>query len=869
MNDRNELLKAIRSRSSADRYGIATADAYLASMSSCFNGGPCPSGMGGVSQSEWEGALKDASQKFTFCEKGMNIDSKTISDSHEPGFLLEFDCCVTSTRKDRDGDVLVTSGAVLDPAAPLLWAHSPFHPIGRLIRRTGQTPTKLTARCGILDFGNSSGELATMARDAAVLIKGGALRISHGFDPEDFEALDEKDGRFKINKYTILEISVVAIPSNVDAIITNFSSGKLHNPVIQKWAKTFYDSRPVQGTGFTASPAYTVGGWQPQSGMIVSGSAIGNGIVAKESANLRSKGCGGDCGCDDCRKSAEAKDSVRHEGESVQDCVSRKIQILEHEGGRSHEQIQAIAYSMCREGKSKEQAIADLEKLAELFAKKPTEKPMNAENKPAVETKVASSGSEIPISGAAPQGGVAPPVESRDQDRENFLGQGPQAGDRDWPERHMPEQVVDQNMPGVSDFNVGNTADDSIMAIATGPMTGSQRNPAHDTQLADTPGTEGQPPPSPVGVHYPIETPVNPSLNPPAQGGRPEPSLSSSVQGPKGTTTTVKEQSPNVRTDVQPLDSDSAMHHDTDGNVNPDVIVDAPHLKSVAGMIQHSGKAGHVYVNEGKGHVHHVAHPDDLHPANSHMYHTHDEIQKLYKSVSGVKGCKVAIMEHPIKGAGYKMVHKPGADPGMGDGLSHVNHRPVNKDFIGIKGRLEHVIHEKSGKIPDQAKKILADAYVLLMKFSSLDPTGYGMSAGLPEENALNQESLGNFTGVPADNSLNQSSMTGFQGQQSPGTPPENQLNRPSMDHFGQPMQQNTPAVNPPKALNPNEGRRTDPGTMWNESVDGPNIPGSIAQRGNMLSDEDVMNWLEEVPKSHDEDIDKEFEALLVQEMFS
>src|SRR6185295_10696504 len=171
MTDRSELLLALKSRPKNGAFGISTADSYLTHLSGCFEGGLCPTGMGSVSRDEWEGAMKDAAQKLTFCDKGMNIDTKSIEDSSEPGLLLEFDCCVTSTRKDRDGDILVTSGMTLDPAAPFLWAHSPFHPIGKLLRRTSHTATKLTARCGIMDFGNSQGELATMARDCAVLIK--------------------------------------------------------------------------------------------------------------------------------------------------------------------------------------------------------------------------------------------------------------------------------------------------------------------------------------------------------------------------------------------------------------------------------------------------------------------------------------------------------------------------------------------------------------------------------------------------------------------------------------------------------------------------------------------------------------------------
>src|SRR5262245_54604133 len=55
-----------------------------------------------------------------------------------PGSICDFEAVITSGRKDRDGDILEPSGAILDPQCPLLWQHLPTMPIGRLVSKTVQ-----------------------------------------------------------------------------------------------------------------------------------------------------------------------------------------------------------------------------------------------------------------------------------------------------------------------------------------------------------------------------------------------------------------------------------------------------------------------------------------------------------------------------------------------------------------------------------------------------------------------------------------------------------------------------------------------------------------------------------------------------------
>lgn len=154
--------------------------------------------------------------------------------------IMDFDCIVTTGRRDRDGDVLSPKGALVDPKMPLLWQHLPFSPIGKMVKLLEQTDDKVTARFAILD--------TVLGRDAAVLVRGGALRISHGFAPIEYNPLKDDAGKdlggWNITKYAMMETSVVSIPSNVDAEITQWQAGKLHHPLVKGWCALLNRSRP-------------------------------------------------------------------------------------------------------------------------------------------------------------------------------------------------------------------------------------------------------------------------------------------------------------------------------------------------------------------------------------------------------------------------------------------------------------------------------------------------------------------------------------------------------------------------------------------------------------------------------------------------
>jgi HK97 family phage prohead protease len=125
---------------------------------------------------------------------------------------------------DRVGDIFEDKDSVyvLDEFkknAPVLYAHDHEKIIGQWknVRRVGK---QLVA-----DFKLASTPLAQMAK---TLVDEGILRaVSIGFNPLDYEPLDEKDpwGAWLIKSAEIMEASFVSVPANPRALIAAKSFG--------------------------------------------------------------------------------------------------------------------------------------------------------------------------------------------------------------------------------------------------------------------------------------------------------------------------------------------------------------------------------------------------------------------------------------------------------------------------------------------------------------------------------------------------------------------------------------------------------------------------------------------------------------------
>jgi hypothetical protein len=179
----NELIEAVASRT--ERGPLARRSTWLRSVERCL-GGNCPTtfGNGGFPEERWKQALAEAESQLTWIDpdgEPTEVERSTKSKAKGSTSIMSFEAVPTSTRRDRDRDVLETKGAVLDPRAPLLWQHIPMEPIGVLVARTRHTDNLLSAKWALAD--------TALGRDAATLVELGALRMSHGFDPLEFEPI--------------------------------------------------------------------------------------------------------------------------------------------------------------------------------------------------------------------------------------------------------------------------------------------------------------------------------------------------------------------------------------------------------------------------------------------------------------------------------------------------------------------------------------------------------------------------------------------------------------------------------------------------------------------------------------------------------
>jgi hypothetical protein len=290
MSVKQALLERVRQR--AEPLGIGLASGALRGLGPCLHDQACAErffGMGSLGQ--WKDALNQADHRLVYHHPDMRVEGGLTSANLvaptpdqvrafgqkaddltgvPASAIMSFDCVYTSTRQDRDGDVLESKGANLDPYAPLLWQHLPVQPIGKVIRQLLQTSRQATCRCAIAD--------TELGRDAARLVEFGALRISHGFRPLEFEPLEtRKDAKeqelqgpngFHVTRFDVLEVSLVSVPSNTDAVITVFARAKLYHPLVRAWAEELWAAVPSsvrsgwEARGCTVEKCFTPGSGQ-------------------------------------------------------------------------------------------------------------------------------------------------------------------------------------------------------------------------------------------------------------------------------------------------------------------------------------------------------------------------------------------------------------------------------------------------------------------------------------------------------------------------------------------------------------------------------------------------------------------------------
>jgi hypothetical protein len=277
-----ELITSIAKREASRNefgYGIGIASHYLKSVASCMGDEECMArSLGGsVSPAVWATMLKEAEARPTYINDEMTFGEKATSTDGFKEILkrcksamppevpkhcaMVFSHVITTTKMDRDRDIMETEGANVDPRAPFLWQHIPVNPIGKHLGIEQQDKMILKAVSCILDIN-------TLCGDAIKFIEADVLRISHGFRPKKFEAIPDTVGSqvpngFRVKEYDVVEVSGVSVPANADAIITLYSRKSLQHDLTKAYAKKFYDARPAMvasGIDILKLDAFEAGG---------------------------------------------------------------------------------------------------------------------------------------------------------------------------------------------------------------------------------------------------------------------------------------------------------------------------------------------------------------------------------------------------------------------------------------------------------------------------------------------------------------------------------------------------------------------------------------------------------------------------------
>jgi hypothetical protein len=266
-----ELIEAVRKRCGQVR-GIKTAFDYIGGLAPCVASGACRQWAANLADGKgWEVAVKNAASTLVYDDDdtlvgggvyrptpdevrsfGNGLVGEKKLDAPSAGAVMDFEAVITTARKDRDGDILEPGGAEVDTRSPLLYMHIPFELIGKLVALTVQNSKRIAGHLSIID--------SLLGRDVAQMVEFGCLRISQGFRPLEFEPLEKEDKNdwrtgFHVKKYEMVEVSLVSIPSNKDAVVTLFSRGKMAHPLNKAWGQRLREEMPdaVRG-GFEKTP---------------------------------------------------------------------------------------------------------------------------------------------------------------------------------------------------------------------------------------------------------------------------------------------------------------------------------------------------------------------------------------------------------------------------------------------------------------------------------------------------------------------------------------------------------------------------------------------------------------------------------------
>ncbi len=259
----DQLLAAIRTREQQEPFGrgIKTADCYVRTLQEVLGTDKCYRFFS-KRQSSFDDLLKKAAKTLVYSNDEMELED-VYTKEHESlskldlpkNTLMVFKHVLTSSKKDRDGDILHSDGAIVDPKMLMLWQHVHTMPIGKMLQVASQNSKRLEIISCIVDMNE-------LSHDSAVMIDNKMGRFSHGFKALKFRENKEGVGGvstgggegFDVTSFEIMEESLVSVPANTDAvtveiILSLVEGGQLKSPVMREFGKSIRSHRNVSVPG--------------------------------------------------------------------------------------------------------------------------------------------------------------------------------------------------------------------------------------------------------------------------------------------------------------------------------------------------------------------------------------------------------------------------------------------------------------------------------------------------------------------------------------------------------------------------------------------------------------------------------------------
>jgi len=372
MTVHEQLLAEIKARKQAQTLfgeGIITADRYVKTVLDCVGSDICYR-YATNKQTSFDDVLKRAAKTLVHRNEDMKLESdpftqasdfkSLIGDGPEElempkNTLMAFKHCLTTPRKDRDGDILRTEGAIPDPKMLMLWQHIHTLPIGKMLMIAGHDAQKLSLVSAIVDMND-------LSHDAAVMVDNDMARFSHGFRALEFEELKSDDDDknafpgWDVKSFEIMEESVVSVPSNADADVEEVILGlvegeRLTSGLMKEYGAQIRQKRPtrIAVTDQMGDYKRTVEADTPES--------LAEAVKALDDEKQRTgqeAGCGKGCGCGRDKPGASEQEdgNDKGEGSSEEKSEDAKVELTVKD---------AIAFVMANADRS------DLEKMARII----------------------------------------------------------------------------------------------------------------------------------------------------------------------------------------------------------------------------------------------------------------------------------------------------------------------------------------------------------------------------------------------------------------------------------------------------------------------------------------------------------------------